>query len=66
MRVVDAAQRCHRPADLLIPVIERDMWPTGVDAPSLCSMYAGKPMRGKAPNNSMQLTALRAAADAGR
>lgn len=52
MRVVEAAERCHRPAGLFIPVIERDMWPTGVDAPSLCSRYAGKPMRGKAPTTA--------------
>jgi type I site-specific restriction-modification system R (restriction) subunit len=33
------------PADLSSRVIVDDMWLTGVDTPSLCPMYMGKPMR---------------------
>jgi type I restriction enzyme R subunit len=40
------AERFRNPADPFKLVIVRDMWLTGFDAPSLCTMYVDKPMRG--------------------
>jgi hypothetical protein len=58
MSAVAVAQRYRGPADLFSPVIVRDMWLTGVDTPSLCPMYMGKPMRGEAPNRVAREIAL--------
>jgi type I site-specific restriction-modification system R (restriction) subunit len=41
------APRFRNPADPLRIVIVRDMWLTGIDAPSLPTMYVDKPMRGR-------------------
>jgi len=46
MSSVAVAQRYRGPANLFSPMIVCDMWRTGVDTPSLCPMYVGKPMRG--------------------
>ena len=40
------AQRFRDPGDPLQIVLVRDMWLTGLDAPSLHTMYVDKPMRG--------------------
>ena len=40
------AGRFKDPKDAFKIVIVRDMWLTGFDAPSLCTMYVDKPMRG--------------------
>ena len=40
------AKRFRNPGDPLRLVLVRDMWLTGVDAPSLHTMYVDKPMRG--------------------
>lgn len=42
----DMAVRFRDDNDPFKIVIVRDMWLTGFDAPSLCTMYADKPMRG--------------------
>ena len=40
-----AVAQCYRgPADLFRPVIVCDMWLTGVDTPSPCPIYMGKPV----------------------
>ncbi|HVB55872.1 MAG TPA: type I restriction endonuclease subunit R [Candidatus Acidoferrales bacterium] len=41
----DMADRFRKPEDPFKIVIVRDMWLTGFDAPSLCTMYVDKPMR---------------------
>lgn len=40
------ANRFRDPKDAFRIVIVRDMWLTGFDAPSLCTLYVDKPMRG--------------------
>ena len=42
----DMALRFREAKDPFQIVIVRDMWLTGFDAPSLCTMYVDKPMRG--------------------
>ena len=42
----ELAQRFRAPGDPLKIVLVRDMWLTGLDAPSLHTMYVDKPMRG--------------------
>ncbi len=46
--------RLKNPDDPLKLVIVRDMWLTGFDAPSLCTLYVDKPMKG---HNLMQAIA---------
>ena len=41
----DMADHFRKPEDPFKIVIVRDMWLTGFDAPSLCTMYVDKPMR---------------------
>lgn len=41
----DMADRFRKPENPFKIVIVRDMWLTGFDAPSLCTMYVDKPMR---------------------